>query len=86
MKVSAGGLIEQTIPEQFSKLICISIGSLINSYGTEEEYTLGCSDELVEDPNLCLENLYAIRDIRKGEELVTDYADFSTASWEDFGL
>lgn len=63
-----------------------SIGSLINAYDVKEEHNLGCTDDVVEDLNLCSHNLYALRNIRKGEELVTDYADFSTASWEDFGL
>ncbi|KAL3928802.1 MAG: hypothetical protein SGBAC_012488, partial [Bacillariaceae sp.] len=50
------------------------------------EQTLGCNEDLVKDPNLCDENVYALRDIQKGEELLTNYSDFSTASWRDFGL
>ncbi|CAJ1945210.1 unnamed protein product [Cylindrotheca closterium] len=61
-------------------------GSLINAFENKQEHTLGCNEDMVEDTTLCLENLYALRDIRGGEELLTNYDDFSTASWKDFGL
>lgn len=65
----------------------LSKASLFNSFDDRAEYTIGCHKSLVENyPKDCLTLVFALRDIAEGEELVTDYDEFSVAEWPHFGL
>lgn len=74
-------------------------GSFINSGGVgwDDEANIGCIDDLDDDfanENLadwlesgCPENLFALRDIEAGEEILCTYADFAIRKgWKKWGL
>lgn len=76
-------------------------GSFINSDGwseTDEGANIGCVhelDEMYAEEHLtreqlnsgCPENLFALRDIKAGEEIICTYGDFAwRTGWREFGL
>jgi hypothetical protein len=75
--------------------ICVSLdgGSFMNSVEWPEEETVdaGCLPEWNDlHPGGCQDNLYALRDIQKGQEILMDWAaggsSFVLGGWEWFGL
>lgn len=67
--------------------IALPSASLFNSFDERSEYTIGCHKKFVENyPEDCQTLVFALRDIEKFEELVTDYNEFSEAEWYRFGL
>ena len=64
--------------------------SLFNTHdGETSEYSIGCLKSKVKNfPEDCahVSASYALRDIYAGEELVTDYDEFTEESWSYFGL
>jgi hypothetical protein len=60
-------------------------GTLVN-HGDEAD--AGCLPEWeARHPGGCIENVYALRDIKKGEEILVDYGEFAIAGgWSKFGI
>lgn len=89
MKVNNG--VDAGSGSSLARLTCtvfllLPSASLFNSFDDRAEYTIGCHKSIVENPKDCLFFAFALRDIEKGEELVTDYQEFSVAEWDHFGL
>ena len=65
-------------------------GSFVNMGDTEDDSNIGCTVEFREqylNGQPCAGNLYALRDILAGEQLLVDYGEFAVSEgWESFGL
>lgn len=70
--------------------ICLDVdeGALLNNGGKRSETNIGCDEEAAKKLNMdCELHDFALRDIRKGEELLCDYADFDEPDgWREFGM
>mmetsp|Transcript_18066 Transcript_18066/g.26497 ORF Transcript_18066/g.26497 Transcript_18066/m.26497 type:complete len:249 (-) Transcript_18066:131-877(-) len=67
-------------------LICADLdeGSFMNSASYDEEPNVGCTPSPEEK---CKDNMYALRDIEVGEELLCNYGDFAVPhGWQSFDL
>jgi hypothetical protein len=61
-------------------------GTFVNT--DYEDAVAGCLPEWeVRHPGGCIENLYALRDIKKGEEILVNYGEFAiNDGWQKFSL
>jgi len=62
----------------------LDAGSLINSYDDISEYNIANTNITYDTAEP--DSVYAVRDIKAGEELVTAYDEFDTDNYEVFGL
>jgi len=75
-----------------SARICVDLdeGSFMNGGGwtDEEDSNVGCNKEKAKEiPGGCKENLFALRDIKEGEEFLVSYGSFAISDgWKWFGL
>jgi len=75
-----------------SARICVDLdeGSFMNGGGwtAEEGSNVGCNKEKAKEiPGGCKENLFALRDIKEGEEFLVSYGSFAISDgWTWFGL
>jgi len=73
---------------EYKIMVDIDASSLLNSPSEGEEHNIQCGEQLEDDEEdtVCGVDYFATRDIKKGEEILCDYSDFSHPTWDSFGL
>jgi hypothetical protein len=81
---------DENVRETARIYVDLEIGALMNSvYSPEETTDAGCLPEWNDlHPGGCGDNIYALRDIRKGQEILMDYDSLvgDDYGWEWFGF
>ena len=65
-------------------VVDLDASSLLNHPSEDETHNIQCGKPGDEDE--CVMDYYAVKDIKKGEEILCRYGDFSDPHWHDFGL
>ena len=69
-------------------MFVIDASSLLNSPSSREDANIQCGrlTSEGEEEDACGLDYYAMKDIRKGDEILCEYSDFVRSGWDTFGL
>lgn len=65
-------------------VVDLDASSLLNHPSHDETHNIQCGKP--GGDGTCAMDYYAVRDIKKGEEILCEYGDFSSPQWHSFGL
>ena len=69
-------------------MVDIDASSLLNHPSSGEDANIQCGrlTSEGEEEDVCGLDYYAIKDIRKGDEILCEYSDFVNSGWDTFDL